>query len=287
MEDVVTIVAPGGRGDVQPFVALGVELDRAGHRVRIAARDDMADLVTGAGLERLRAADGLRPPPGDLVIGRSGRADVQVHLRPGIDPASQNGPALLAFSPSLAPPIGGLPDHAAVTGFWFYDSGEGWHPSAELEAFLESGPPPVYMGVGAPHLVREIGLRAVGVGCETGADAPLDWLLPRVAAAVHQGDAQTASAAARAGIPSVVLGDDTIWAARLHELGAAPPPLAEPTADSLASALEATGTQRMRAVAERLGRRIRSEGGTVAALAALRAWDLLPAPELASASRYL
>jgi len=294
MSDAVTIVAPGSRGDVLPLVALGVELDRAGHRVRVAVRDDMAGLVAGAGLERLPLAHSLRLPARDLVIGRSDAADVRVHLRPGMVSSPLDGPALLAFSPCLAPPVGDLPGRVAVTGFWFYDAGEGWRPPAEVEAFLESGPPPVYIGVDEPDLVRaalrESGLRAVGAGCEGGADVPLDWLLPRAAAAVHRGDAETAAAAARAGIPSVtVLGAEAAWAAGLHELGAAPAPIprAELNAERLAAALAETGTEEMRTAAERLGRRIRSEGGTETALAALRAWRLLPEPEPVGGSRYL
>jgi UDP:flavonoid glycosyltransferase YjiC (YdhE family) len=41
----------GSRGDVQPFLALGNELQRNGHRVRIATHDVFADFVEKAGLE--------------------------------------------------------------------------------------------------------------------------------------------------------------------------------------------------------------------------------------------
>jgi UDP:flavonoid glycosyltransferase YjiC (YdhE family) len=38
-------------GDVQPYVALGQQLVKAGHRVRIATHETFKEFVTGAGLE--------------------------------------------------------------------------------------------------------------------------------------------------------------------------------------------------------------------------------------------
>lgn len=46
-----TLVPIGSRGDVQPFVALGRRLQRAGHAVRIATHDAFAGFVTGLGLD--------------------------------------------------------------------------------------------------------------------------------------------------------------------------------------------------------------------------------------------
>jgi sterol 3beta-glucosyltransferase len=48
---IVTIIASGSRGDVQPYVALGRGLKEAGHTVRILATRDFQNLVTGYGLE--------------------------------------------------------------------------------------------------------------------------------------------------------------------------------------------------------------------------------------------
>jgi sterol 3beta-glucosyltransferase len=47
----ISILAMGSRGDVQPFVALGVALQKAGARVRIATLESFSSLVTGYGLE--------------------------------------------------------------------------------------------------------------------------------------------------------------------------------------------------------------------------------------------
>ncbi|KAI4728751.1 UDP-Glycosyltransferase/glycogen phosphorylase [Aureobasidium sp. EXF-10728] len=47
----IVIQIVGSRGDVQPFIALGHELQRFGHRVRLATHGVFRDFVTKAGLE--------------------------------------------------------------------------------------------------------------------------------------------------------------------------------------------------------------------------------------------
>lgn len=47
----VTIIAPGSRGDVQPYVALGKGLKDAGHSVQILTTQDFHELVTTYGLD--------------------------------------------------------------------------------------------------------------------------------------------------------------------------------------------------------------------------------------------
>jgi len=47
----IVIQIVGSRGDVQPFIALGCELQKHGHRVRIATHDVFRDFVTKSGLE--------------------------------------------------------------------------------------------------------------------------------------------------------------------------------------------------------------------------------------------
>nr|XP_001394072.2 sterol glucosyltransferase [Aspergillus niger CBS 513.88] len=47
----IVIQIVGSRGDVQPFIALGTELQKFGHRVRIATHDVFSDFVTQGGLE--------------------------------------------------------------------------------------------------------------------------------------------------------------------------------------------------------------------------------------------
>ncbi len=47
----ITILAAGSRGDIQPYLALGVGLQAAGHRVRFAAFRNFALMVEPYGLE--------------------------------------------------------------------------------------------------------------------------------------------------------------------------------------------------------------------------------------------
>ncbi len=47
----ITFVAPGSRGDVQPYVALGTGLKAAGHTVRVLTTQDFAPLVQSYGLD--------------------------------------------------------------------------------------------------------------------------------------------------------------------------------------------------------------------------------------------
>ena len=47
----IVLQVVGSRGDVQPFVALGNELQKYGHRIRLATHDVFKSFVTGAGLE--------------------------------------------------------------------------------------------------------------------------------------------------------------------------------------------------------------------------------------------
>ncbi|KAJ4197062.1 hypothetical protein NW767_009307 [Fusarium falciforme] len=47
----IVIQVVGSRGDVQPFIALGNELQRHGHRVRLATHDTFANFVRDSGLE--------------------------------------------------------------------------------------------------------------------------------------------------------------------------------------------------------------------------------------------
>lgn len=47
----IVIIAPGSRGDIQPYIALGLGLQLAGHEVRIVTTRDHSSLVTAHGLE--------------------------------------------------------------------------------------------------------------------------------------------------------------------------------------------------------------------------------------------
>ena len=47
----IVIIATGSRGDVEPYIALGVGLKKAGHHVRLVSHTNYADLINPYGLE--------------------------------------------------------------------------------------------------------------------------------------------------------------------------------------------------------------------------------------------
>jgi vancomycin aglycone glucosyltransferase len=162
-----------------------------------------------------------------------------------------------------------------------------------LEAFLEAGDPPVFVGFGsmrAPvdfarvtiEAVRGHGRRVVlGHGwsdlaavddqpdCHVVGEVNQQALFSRVAAVVHHGGAGTTTVAARAGAPQVVvpqIGDQPYWAGRTAalEIGTAHDrPV--PTVESLSGALEAVLTAEVRDRAAEVSTSIQSDGAARAA----------------------
>ena len=58
-------------------------------------------------------------------------------------------PVLYGFSSHVVPVPADYPAHAHVTGYWFLDEPETWHPPTELVDFLAAGEAPVYIGFGS------------------------------------------------------------------------------------------------------------------------------------------
>ena len=56
----ITLLTAGSRGDIQPYIALGIELKKAGQAVRIATFRNFEAFVTGCGL-------GFYPVRGDVA----------------------------------------------------------------------------------------------------------------------------------------------------------------------------------------------------------------------------
>jgi len=148
-------------------------------------------------------------------------------------------------------PADRLSPHVRTPGFLFFDGEDAWRPDPALQAFLDAGPPPVYVGFGSmmglhPERltravlegVRRAGVRAaLGKGwgglapCEVGEDvfmldfAPHKQLFPLMAATVHHGGAGTTAAALRAGRPTAVCAfsyDQPWWGERVRDLGVGP-----------------------------------------------------------------
>ena len=211
----------------------------------------------------------------------------------------QRIPLLYAYSPVVLPRPSDWPARVHVTGYWTADPPAGWTPPPELVAFLEGGPPPVYVGFGSMTAgdaggTLKMVLKALELSNQRGIllsgwaglgedrelpeyamvvqSVPHSWLFPRVATVVHHGGAGTTGAGLRAGVPSLLtpfVADQPSWGRRVEELGVGPHPIPfrELTAERLAGAIrQATSDQGMRQRAARIGEKIRAEDGTGAAI---------------------
>jgi vancomycin aglycone glucosyltransferase len=236
------------------------------------ARDaERFNAMFGAALNARRAAVGLAPVD-----------DVRSHIF--------TGRVWLAADAALAPwPTAG--DRAVLqTGAWLLPDERPL--SAELEAFLAAGKPPVYFGFGSMSAPRELGrvmmeaARALGrrailsrgwadlsvegeADCLVIGEVNQQALFRRVAAVVHHGGAGTTTAAARAGAPQVVIPqmyDQLYWAERVRQLGlGAAHASGTPTADSLTDALNGALRPDVAARARSFAPAVRGDGARTAA----------------------
>jgi vancomycin aglycone glucosyltransferase len=193
------------------------------------------------------------------------------------------------------PVLGPWPEPADLdvvqTGAWFLPDDRPL--PADLEAFLDAGPPPVYVGFGsmrAPDDVARVAIDAIraqgrrAVFARGWADlAPIDdrddcfavgevnqqALFRRVAAVVHHGGAGTTTTAAAAGAPQVVvpqMADQPYWAGRVATLGiGAAHDGPTPTTGSLSAALSTALAPEIRVRATAVAGTIRTDGAAVAA----------------------
>jgi vancomycin aglycone glucosyltransferase len=164
---------------------------------------------------------------------------------------------------------------------------------AELEAFLERGEPPIFVGFGSMPAAGDVSrvliaaARAAGrrilvsrgwadldlpedaPDCATVGDVSHDALFPRVAAVVHHGGAGTTAAAARAGVPQVItpmFGDQFYWSSRVVDLGiGTTAPHAAMTAESLTGALRKVLDPTVAERARTFARQVRWDGAKIAA----------------------
>lgn len=204
-------------------------------------------------------------------------------------------PYTYCWSPALIPKPKDWGPHISISGFYFLSLADKFKPEPELAAFLEDGPPPVYIGFGSivvddPNAmtrlifdaIRITGQRALvskgwgGFGAdELGipdgvfmlGNVPHDWLFKHVSCVVHHGGAGTTAAGIALGKPTVIVpffGDQPFWGAMVAKAGAGPTPVPHKqlTATNLAAAIEAALKPSARERAQELGARIRSEKGT-------------------------
>jgi UDP:flavonoid glycosyltransferase YjiC (YdhE family) len=190
---------------------------------------------------------------------------------------------IVAADPGLAPLPPDTPGDVRQTAALFMPEAEDL--PAEVEEFLQAGPPPVYIGFGSMadqnpvqtslrvlEAVRHAGVRVLlssgwaGLGrVELPPTAlvightPHGKLFPRCAAVVHHGGAGTTANAARSGVPQLLVPhflDQFYWCHRVWKLGLSPPPIprsllqVEPLAAALRACLGDTALrERARAFA--------------------------------------
>ena len=218
-------------------------------------------------------------------------------------------PMLSAYSPHVIPHPVDWPENIHLTGFFFPDDLSDWQPSAELDAFLKAGDPPVYIGFGSmagsnPEQLACLALEALAQSGQRGLlltgwgglrpervpddvfvldSAPHHWLFPQMSAVVHHGGAGTTAEGLRAGVPSVIVPfimDQFFWGARVKALGVSPAPIPHKklTAERLAQAIRSTvANSDLRQQAAACGAAIRAENGVENAVKIIQSYLGQPA----------
>ncbi|HEX6687706.1 MAG TPA: glycosyltransferase [Solirubrobacterales bacterium] len=268
-----------------PFVArrnLG-PLNRTTHRLMLEmlwrlSRDDVATLRGELGIPPARSShsQALARGEGELLLAYS----PAVAATPADWPTGARSVGALTMSPKLRESVG--------------ESGL----SNDLEAWLDAGPPPVFLGFGSmpvldvKGLVRTIrgSLEAVGVRGVIGAgwseleeirDETIfsvegvdhQSLLPRCLAAVHHGGSGTVHASLAAGVPTLVcsvFADQPYWGCRCRVLGVGDTfPFKRLDQRRLTAGLEKMMSERVRTNAADLARRIAVDEPLPRAIAAI------------------
>jgi len=196
-------------------------------------------------------------------LARQGQAPVDLAA------ALQSGPLFVAADPVLFPRAPEWKPHIRQGNFIFLDDPRPLDP--DLQAWLDQGEPPIYVGFGsmAGHGTARIdqllvdalagsgrrvlvgggwaglGARGLPAHWRTVGDVPHQALFPRMAAVVHHGGSGTTANALRAGVPQLVVPlilDQYHHAHRLWLAGLMPRPvpMESISAQQLAAAIDAT-----------------------------------------------
>lgn len=212
---------------------------------------------------------------------------------PIIHMQEQQTPIFYGYSERFLPRPSDWPDYCHITGYWFLDTPADWQPPTDLQAFLQAGTPPVYIGFGSmgsgdPHRLTELVVKALELSGQRGIlltgwgalkqehlsenvividEVPHDWLFPQTTVVVHHGGAGTTGAGLRAGLPNIIvpfISDQPFWGEQVYKRGVGPWPIhhKQLSAEALAEAITLAVTDGgMRERAAALGRRIRAEDG--------------------------
>jgi len=141
---------------------------------------------------------------------------------------------LYAYSPSLVPrPSEWRSDRLQVTGYWYLDTLKDYQPCPELDLFLKSGPPPVFISVmwnigkldwdrivtiaeslNTRMIVHDLhGEMTVTDPAERifyiRGPIPHEWLFKRISLAVHHGGLGISMNCIRAGVPMITIPSDS------------------------------------------------------------------------------
>jgi sterol 3beta-glucosyltransferase len=267
-------------GEFPPSIVTARSLGRRGNRAAGKALVVIGAPALAGPVQELRAELGLpRLGTREAVYGRQD---------------AEHWPGFCGFSPAVVPRPADWRDGLEVAGYWWPARPAAWRPPADLENFLNAGPPPVFIGFGsmtpadpdrlsdlAATAGRQAGVRMVIQAGRAGlaqpgppagesiaiSDVPHDWLFPQMAAVIHHAGAGTAAAGLRAGVPAVsvpMISDQPFWAARLAALGTGPRPIPYKrlSAQALAAAIrDAITRPSYRTQAQAMASQLASEDG--------------------------
>ncbi len=199
---------------------------------------------------------------------------------------------LLAINPTLAPPCRTWERkfRFSYTGYCFGNPVN--DIDGNLRAFIEEGPPPVYIGFGSVHLknparftdlvieaANRSGKRIVLSRGWTGLgkrhypgniflteDVDHAALFPKMAGIVHHGGSGTTHMGARAGVPQFIIPqiiDQYFWAERVYKLGLGPKPVSfkKVTAKHLEAVFDGLSNGQYRSPAAELSKMMKDEDG--------------------------
>ena len=229
---------------------------------------------------------------GTGLLAKSWAKKAGVDLGAKLDPLGGYGAAglrLHGFSPALFPPPADWAAGNRTTGYFFADPAP-FDPPAELSAFLDAGPPPIYAGFGsmpgmdperqtrsvveALKATGQRGIIATGWGGLSGdgagpdilvlKSAPHPWLFPRVRAAIHHGGSGTTHESLRWGKPTIIcplMGDQPFFGEMVARIGAGPKPIPQKrlTGEALTVVVTQALDPKVMAKAEQIGQAIRAE----------------------------
>ncbi|KAJ5638449.1 hypothetical protein N7528_000839 [Penicillium herquei] len=206
-------------------------------------------------------------------------------------------PFTYCWSPSLMPKPLDWPANIDVCGF-FFRAPPDYKPSADLDLFLRSGSPPVYIGFGSIVIddpaamtktilqaVKFLGVRAIisrgwsHIGEASSdsqvfylGDCPHEWLFQHVAAVVHHGGAGTTACGLRFGRTTAIIpffGDQLFWGNMVASCGLGPRPIPyrSLTSQNLAEAIQFCLQPEAQSAAHDIASRMSHENGVVTAVA--------------------